>query len=534
MNNKSMVDITPLPKLLLSLRSTTLTAPEAVADLLDNSIEQDVNSTIVKILKKPDLFAIIDNGCGMNHDILIDAMKLGSNGKSEIKVSDYGLFGIGLKNSSLALGRKFTIITKSKEDKHYTAIFDIDNLENWSIPIFPSTNKEIEEFSSYMKTVQNSETGTVVKIQKLDKITESDDTFIVSLKRHLGEVFRIQIKDGLKLFINDDEIFYLDPFYADYSKFKPEIEEKKFAFASPDNIEFNVRVKIYFMPTGVIYDNNSEEEDMTEFKNLKKYKRISTSKSSFYPLKQNHQGFYVMRNNRQILKNTWLGMKGLGMHDTLNRVRAEIFFDGESDEFFGVPYEKNRIKLANWLKNNLQKEVAPVIVSLRQRVNKEAGVPISEKEKEYLKPFIDDINTRANRIPLIKTIKEIEDNDNTTNKKEKDSNDNNKEDNNKERKLYRKRKSEILEDIEYVKLTNNYICEFEAHLGKLIIKLNTSHPFFENIWRKSGKDNQSSIIKIFFALGKAIIDTQVMTPAYQKMMEDFQFMLGITFGKLID
>ena len=110
------VAILPHTKMLLSLRNNTLSNEEAIADLVDNSLDQDVGSTTIHITKDPNCLTIADNGRGMTKPLLIDAMALGSYGQETPTANDLGLFGIGLKNAAGALAKKLTVITKHEQD----------------------------------------------------------------------------------------------------------------------------------------------------------------------------------------------------------------------------------------------------------------------------------------------------------------------------------------------------------------------------------------------------------------------------------
>lgn len=128
LKNSTRVAIAPKTKLLASLRNNTLSNVEATADLIDNSLDLDVDASRILITKTATQLIIADNGSGMNEETLKDAMRLGSSGKDDPTNTDLGLFGIGLKNSSLAMGRRLTVITKSIDDIHFSAIYDLDEI----------------------------------------------------------------------------------------------------------------------------------------------------------------------------------------------------------------------------------------------------------------------------------------------------------------------------------------------------------------------------------------------------------------------
>src|SRR5689334_22315277 len=72
--------------------------PEAIADLVDNSIDAKASRVLVRIVRtdeKIQRVLIADNGEGMNDSILLEAMRFGS--RTEKGVRALGKYGIGLK-----------------------------------------------------------------------------------------------------------------------------------------------------------------------------------------------------------------------------------------------------------------------------------------------------------------------------------------------------------------------------------------------------------------------------------------------------
>lgn len=514
-----MININPRTKFLSSMRSNNLSNNEAVADLLDNAVDSDVNATKVRIVKdkERDLFVMSDNGCGMARDYLIDAMKLGSEGRDVPATTDLGLFGIGLKNSVLSLGRSLKLITKSEDDEYLTAFFDLDYIlqrDKFEIPIELSTDEEIEEFKSYRAGFDN-ETGTVLIVTKLDRITITrDGDFVNSVVKHIGEVFRVFINDGLEVYVNEKLVKPRAPLGVDYNSHdKGELEDATLKYVTPEGIPFEIRVKTMYLPPvleGVKCD---------------------------YPHDSKNQGFYVMRNFRQIVHGTWLGSRVT--HPSLNRIRGEIYFTGDMDAAFGVSTEKNQVKPQEWLLDHLQKDVFLKINALATRSKKEAlSESLStEHDKEDIKQIIESIDKRANRISPLKHKKEnnvlaithfteplVKPTPALPRKREQP---------------YpggTKKQKRALVNIQVGKvLEPSYICTFEPLLdGRLEIVINQDHAFYSEFWINQNLSTKDAFTKLLFAYGKSIVELSSETTDYQSMMDDFQRKVGDLFRKLID
>jgi len=120
------VDITPDKSLIQKLGLVGYRTEQAIAELLDNSIDARIENQEEKINVHLDFekkwIGVRDDGYGMNKDDLKNAMTIAKGTKSEGKL---GQFGIGLKSACSALGKKFIIRTsKIDSNKEYRAEYD--------------------------------------------------------------------------------------------------------------------------------------------------------------------------------------------------------------------------------------------------------------------------------------------------------------------------------------------------------------------------------------------------------------------------
>ena len=60
--------------------------------------------------------SVLDDGCGMSEDTLVEAMRFGGTGPAiERAASDLGRFGLGLKTASLCHCRLLTVASKREK-----------------------------------------------------------------------------------------------------------------------------------------------------------------------------------------------------------------------------------------------------------------------------------------------------------------------------------------------------------------------------------------------------------------------------------
>ena len=145
MSKESELDITPDKSLIQKLGLTGYKTEQAVAELIDNSI--DARLVDKKLHIKIDLdfsqkiIKITDDGSGMNLNELRDGLTIAKGTKDDEKL---GKFGLGMKSACSTLGKSITIITtKPDSKKEYVVKYDEDEwLSNKSLTW---TNFKVEE-----------------------------------------------------------------------------------------------------------------------------------------------------------------------------------------------------------------------------------------------------------------------------------------------------------------------------------------------------------------------------------------------------
>ena len=88
-----MVDCTPDPNLLESMRSVGYSLNTAVADIIDNSIAAHAKTISIRYFDHGEdpYVAIIDDGDGMDYETAVNAMKLaGTNPNAKRNANDLG------------------------------------------------------------------------------------------------------------------------------------------------------------------------------------------------------------------------------------------------------------------------------------------------------------------------------------------------------------------------------------------------------------------------------------------------------------
>jgi len=343
-------------KLIESLRYLGYDNYIAIADIIDNSLDAEATNIKIRVKTVKGDFHILvaDNGNGMDRDTLDQALRLGSITEKN-RLSDLGRFGMGLVTAGLSLGRRTTVIT-NQNGGYLTSIVDLDEVirTNSFCKYVGASSKE--ERAALESEFPNSSSGTIVIFEKCDGIKNTNVTqFVNALKKHLGRIHRYFIIAGREIYVNDSIVGIVDP--LELSNAETEVySDEEYPITVKSNgreQQENIRVRIALIPRDV---SGGQRDLDTNIQN---------------------QGFYILRNNREIRAHDNLDM--FVKHNDLNRLRGEIFFTGEMDTLIGIDFTKRAIVLDQSLKDKLFSYIEPQVRTIRQRERSERRVKESEE-----------------------------------------------------------------------------------------------------------------------------------------------------------
>ncbi len=334
-------------RLIKALRSTGYGNYDAIADLVDNSLDAGAANVWIEIepVKNDFRINISDDGCGMDKEVLDQAMRLGSNTERNSE-TDLGKFGMGLVTASISISKRLTVITNNGNG-FMTSIQDLDDVirdNAFEKELRQSTPEEI----SYIKlATHNSDTGTSVVLEKCDLIQNKNITQIsTKLKKDLGQIFRMFIKSGKNIYVAGDAVRMVDPLMLDEKETEVYCDDSY--LIKSDSGEESIDIKLVRLPAFDQQTANLKEVGITK------------------------QGLYIIRNNREIASADWFGIRT--KHNSLNRVRGEISFSGNLDDEMGVTFSKRGIKPKQNIMDKLHEILYPQIVTLEKKYNKETVV----------------------------------------------------------------------------------------------------------------------------------------------------------------
>jgi hypothetical protein len=183
------VDITPDKSLIKKLGLTGYRTEQALAELVDNSIDARIESTPEAIAIKFDFvektIEVSDNGTGMNLEELGHAMIIARGLKSDEKL---GKFGLGMKSACSSLGKKFTITT-TKLGSRTQCIVEYDE-EKW----LGDKSLDWKNFEIRQRKQEDDWHGTRINISKLNVSLYPNK--VTTFKEKFGIRYGPYLEDG--------------------------------------------------------------------------------------------------------------------------------------------------------------------------------------------------------------------------------------------------------------------------------------------------------------------------------------------------
>lgn len=464
-------------KLISSLRNTGYDSYAAVEDIIDNSIDAQARAikVVVENEKKDLRITIADNGSGMSDGILDEALKLGSMTDRD-EVSDLGKFGMGLCTASISMARRLEVITKEEDSDALYSCQDLDEIikRDEFVKVLRKANKAEADLLAELA----GKKGTVVILSHIDRLSDTNvSQFAAKLSRDIGRIYRKFAESGITFSVNGKKVEINDPLMLNHKDTKIYSDE---VYELPENAvdgkHEKIRVKIVILP-----EVNSELE-----KEMKMNIRS--------------QGFYVMRNNREVASGQTLEV--FSKHNDFNRLRAEISFGASIDNEMGVRFTKDGVSPNQAITDFLKQELGGQFASIRsimlknKRADKASMVDhasseavIAQRAKLLITPDAQ-IEKRGPR-------KDKRDEDQKESKETKD------------RENFRQTKTSpkgLGARFETAAMGREGTLYETYQEGKVIvIRWNTDHPFYDRVIlaNKDSKDITSALDYLVFALASA-------------------------------
>ena len=495
-------------RLVESLRYLGYGNYEAIADLVDNSIDAEAHQISVRVTQRGGQLqiSVADDGGGMSQEVLDQAMRLGSMVDRDFN-SDLGRFGMGLVTASLSMARKCHVITRGPNGC-WSSAWDVDEIvaRNAFVKHLASATKE--ELALLDEEFDESTPGTIVILTKCDSIgNKNTSAFASVLKNHLGRVHRYFIGTGRKILVNGEAIRAIDPLQLNDN---PEVIVDELVPVSVTDEEGtrheeNVRARIVLVP----------EFPATELD-------VGRSMKS--------QGFYVMRNLREIANAETLNF--FTKHNDFNRMRGEVFFPGTLDKLVGIEFTKRQVKFDQSLHDQLANILVPTCRAIKRgeankkkvetsgiqkQLHDQSAKAIAEKDKLLIKPkaIVEKRESRANGHGHRSEEKGERERKNLT----------------RTQAIEARLNCEIREE----RLgPNGQIYECDREGRRLILRYNIEHPFYQRFVMENLEDSRSVTATDFLIYSMASAEIRMLDDGELDAVNNFKAVMSANLRTLLN
>ena len=444
--------------------------------------------------------AVLDNGTGMAPNVLKVAMAFGGSMNFNNR-SGIGRFGMGMKTAALSMSPLVEFYSWQEPGAIYNIALDVEAVgrersnnvmlpdpelleelpddvaeiiqKPMSVPRDRSQQTLLAEANDSLREVLGR-SGTIIYMPSCDRLSYAkSNTLVDHATKEMARVYRRAIGNGLRLFVNNRQVMAFDPTYsmanARHHQYLDDVAVKKsklvtaklidiFVHDSKDSETAQIKINLYKLPIEEWYHLPQKilRNDLHLF---------------------NGQTVSILRNGRELFADRMAELTT--RHSITHWFRVQIDFPGELDEAFGVAANKQGVRLKGYvkdaIKNGIGDEISTVISEIRrfqseQRINAETAKPsTSENKATSADPH------QARSLSLTPEEEEqVEENLRTLAVALKRSNESDEE------AFQRVKASRYL-----IKFVHDEYWPFyraEHRYGRVILSINTAHPFFSELY----------------------------------------------------
>lgn len=363
----------PKAKFLMgSMRHMGYSFSEAIADVMDNSVSAGASTIRLLFPQNAEniYVGILDDGCGMTCQELFRAMCYGSQAnEKERKDTDLGRFGLGMKSASLSQCRKMTVVSK-KDGEISSFRWDYDEITSqgqrgdWAV--LELDDVEMSNLFCY-KELTELEHGTLVLWEDFDVLYKSSGGRIYEAltrnRNYLLDILpliyhRFISEDGLKIFINYEQLKALDPFLVNRSDCSWGTIHQP--LKDSNGKEHFIEITPYKLP----FVTEMSEEEQHLIGGADKMSKM--------------QGYYIYRGRRLIRYGTWFGTP---RHEISKYARVKVDIPNCMDDIWKVDVMKRNAEIPTELAKLLEKTISNLIAKSTRQTKFRGRKVTTETEK---------------------------------------------------------------------------------------------------------------------------------------------------------
>jgi len=343
-------------RLISSMRDLGYEFSDAVAEIVDNSIQAQAN--VIRVELRFDgldsYLTVADNGIGMTPSEIQEAMRFGSN--RDYAKNDLGKFGLGLKTSSLSQCDLLTVSSRKSPQKSRIQSY------SWNVPYVREVDRweilpvEKDDLLNHVLEYLEGTTGTVITWEGLSRLTNYQmptggraaneiKRLTEELRLSLGTIFHRYLNGEANsrkvvIFVNGEKVSPWDPFCRDEPLTKS--LEPFLVDVSLNGKNSKIKFTPFILPHQKDFSSNAAH--------IKAGGLLKWNKQ---------QGFYIYRAGRLLQSGGWCALRTADEHSKLARVMVDI--PPGFDDLFKVNISKMKINFPSEIRQSVVSKLASVL-----------------------------------------------------------------------------------------------------------------------------------------------------------------------------
>lgn len=331
---------------------------EAIADLLDNSIDAGASRVLVRFVHDGTeirRIVVADDGRGMDSTQLLGAMQFGSTRNRHGR--DLGKFGMGLKTATFSQGRSLTVISKQNGEVSACRWTTQTIAAGWNCELLDPKQSGV-----WMDEIRQpftiGKTGTMVVIDHLDHLRAGAAGLENALQKlqkklsvHLGLTFHRFLGEGFALYIDASRVGGTG---AGFSVPVDGLDPFDYPVTGEKNFPLDFSLKMDGLPR-----LECQAHIWPANQTVPGYVLSGGSIAK-------RQGFYFYRNNRLIQAGGWNGWRDNDGDHHLSLARIAVDLPPAFDAEFRLNVQKSALDVPESFRNALSSAASPMKRYLRR------------------------------------------------------------------------------------------------------------------------------------------------------------------------
>ena len=336
--------------------------------------------------KKPSALAVIDNGHGMEPDMIRASVTWGGTHREGDR-SGFGRYGYGLPSSAISQGHSYTVFSKIEDGDIMAVTIDIDKIANGDYTVDgivqvpkpcdgdlpPFITKHIDK---HMRGTWNK--GTIVVVEQLDKLDRTTTKGLHSfLMDHFGVAYH-KLRGDFDIYVNGELVQPIDPLFITPGYRFYDVDEQRAEVLEPividvkdkkrKQVKGKLTVRMSYMPP--------------DFASLDKMAAATPKNDNGrFGTLQKYNGFIFARNGRIIDVISRNPITVLQNNDRY--IKIEIDFPAELDEHFNIPTSKQRVDVSDEIWDRLREAgLGAAIAQLRSKASQQRAEMKTRREND--------------------------------------------------------------------------------------------------------------------------------------------------------